>query len=113
MEKIIKLEKYIMPSLIKFNKKLYKILEVKEPSLIIKEYKIILNDDKLESLMLLNSIHPNCNPEDNKFCLPSYLLGKKFNEVRDSIEYLLSVYWIDNSYFGPWRLVKYEKITEV
>jgi len=108
MEKIINLEKEIVPSFIKYDKKMYKILSLKEPNLVIKKYKVILNEDKLESLVLIDSKHPNCDPKNNKFCLPSSLINENFNEVKEFLEkHILPIYWADDCYFCVWGLVDY------
>ena len=105
-EKSMIILREIVPKIMYYQNKIHDITSV-DSSLIIKNYKIILNSLKVKSLILFNS-HPNCNPNTNEFCLPVNVIGKKFEEVKDLISYLLSVYNVDSCYFSPWGLIKYK-----
>ena len=97
----------IIPKTMYYRGKVFDIVRV-DPSLIIKKYEINLKNSKIESIKLFNS-HPNCNLDNSEFCLPSYIIGKEISEVKDLITYSLSVYNLENSYFMPWGLIKYEE----
>jgi hypothetical protein len=99
--------KEVVPKIMYYQNKMHDITYV-DPSLVIKGYKINLNNSEVESVKLFNS-HPNSDPKTNKFCLPSNVIGKKLEEVKDLISYLLSVYNIDSCYFSPWGLIKYKE----
>jgi len=107
MREEIIIKKEIIPKIMYYQNKMYDIIFT-DPSLIIKEYKIILNKLKIESLKLFNS-HPNCNPNTNEFCLPNSVIGKEFVYIKDMINYLLSVYNLESCYFNPWGLIKYKE----
>jgi hypothetical protein len=100
-------EEKIVPKIMNYQNKIYDILYV-DPKLVIKNFKINLERFKLHSLILSNP-HPNCNPNTKIFCLPPDLLGKKIEDVRNILNYLISVYNMDSCYFSPWGLIKYKE----
>ena len=106
-EKIL-IEKEIIPKTMYYHSKIHDIFYV-DPRLIIKKYEILLNDkSEVESLNLFNP-HPNCNLKTNEFCLPDYAIGKELKDVQDYIDYTLSVYNLENSWWQPWGLIKYNE----
>jgi len=106
----MQINKKILPSLIITNHKLYKILSIVDPDLIIKNYSIIIKHGKIKKVKIVGR-HPNANDLNNEFCLPTGVIGKQLNsDIIKFIEYLISTYFLDNCYFRPYGMITYKKI---
>ena len=97
--------KEIVPKIMYYQNKIHDITFV-DPALIIKGYKIGIEDSKIRSLILSNR-HPNCNPNTKEFCLPPNVIGANVDDVKDLLSYLLTVYNMESCYFSPWGLIRY------
>ena len=103
--KIIK--KTLVPERLKYKGKLYKItyLENKYTSPC---YEILLIDNKVDTVYLRKSIHPNCKSATAEFCLPTQVRFHEFDKkVQSLIENTLVTFNLENAYFMPWGDVKY------
>ena len=105
---IHKIEIIITPSKIIFNNQLFKITKL--PSYyIIKNYEIKTFDGLIENIVL-NSQHPNANPENGELCIPDYLKKHKITKQSKFIIYnILNCYNLDDCYFTPWDEISYKK----
>lgn len=101
------IEKTIIPQRLKYKGKLYKIIYV-DKKYIIPCYEVLLSDNKINSIYLKKSIHPNCRPDTAEFCIPLQIKDNPFNkQVQTIIENTLITFNLENAYFMPWGDVKY------
>lgn len=101
----------LTPNKIKFNNTLYNIIQLHK-KYVIKGFKIKTFNKTIDEL-ILNTIHPNCNPKTFKFCLPNEVRKLKLNN--NSIEILkliMCCFNLDDCYFTPWDEIKYKKCGE-
>lgn len=103
-----KINCFIRPKKIIFKHQIYEILDLPF-KYIIKGYTIKLCDDKIEAI-ILNTQHPNADPQTNEFCIPNSLrkhkITKKSKAMINSILYCFN---LDDCYFTPWNEITYEK----
>jgi len=103
-----KIISYIVPKKIIFKEQLYEILELPF-KYNIKGYTIKLCNDKIESI-LLDSPHPNVNPETRELCIPDSLRNHKITKESKSMIYsILYCFNLDDCYFTPWHEITYKK----
>jgi len=103
--KVIK--RTLVPERLKYKGKLYKITYI-ENKYIIPCYEVLLINDKVDSVFLRKSIHPNCKPQTAEFCLPPEVRFHEFNKkVQIILENILVSFNLENAYFMPWGDVKY------
>ena len=106
---IKQINKKIIPNRILYNSEIWNITSVDE-KFVIYSYILELDEEGYIRNLILESKHPNCEPINNRFCLPNYIYQLKFNDqTRKLIENLLSTFNVNNAYFSPWKYIKYKK----
>jgi len=125
----------IVPEFIQYQGKIKKIVKIPNDYFKIREFRIIVNKNVVEDLIIMNAFHPNATPNPNEvglkfgetppyiqfFCLPENLknkdMGIDFN-IEHYIEYfiqMLKTYNYDSSYWIRWNgftLIDYEHVID-
>lgn len=105
---VYKIEKQIIPNRLIYNKKSFNIVEINSDC-VIENYFVHTIDDKIEKV-ILESEHPNCDPETGIFCLPERLYNKKISSKKlDLIEKMFETFNVDNCYQSLWHKFKYNQ----
>jgi hypothetical protein len=75
---------------------------------------VITKENKIQKI-LLAGIHPNCNPENNEYCLNKSIINKKLNEKNLSILIRsIGTYHFDDCYFKPsYKDLKYKELNSI
>ncbi len=103
-----KINIYITPKKIIFKNQLYEILELPF-KYNIRGYTIKLCNDKIEAI-LLDTPHPNVNPQTGELCIPNILRTHKITKESKAMIYsILFCFNLDDCYFTPWNEITYQK----
>jgi len=103
-----KINAFIRPKKIIFKNQLYEILQLPF-KYNIKGYTIKLCDNKIESV-LIDSPHPNVEPQTGELCIPNILRKHKITKESKSMIYsILYCFNLDDCYFTPWHEITYQK----
>ena len=113
---IITLNKIIIPSsMIDRSGYYYRISEISKLAIISKI--IIRTESRKIKQILIDTIHPNVNPETREFCIPKYLVNKIYNKANiPKIISLVKQYNLSSCFFLPWEKIrpfKYKKSEEI
>jgi len=99
----------LVPDTIIHKDKVFNITSV-DPEFIINKYELIFNDNILKGVRLVNSRHPNCDPENGMFCLPEGIKDSIFTkEMYERLKYIMRTFNLDNCYFMPWDRCTYTR----
>lgn len=99
----------IVPDIMIFKDKIFDITSV-DPEFVISKYELMIDNNILKGLKLVNSRHPNCNPENGMFCLPEGMKDNVFTtEMYERLKYAMKTFNLDNCYFMPWDRCTYTR----
>lgn len=102
------IKKEIIPNKIIFKNKIFFIKELNKKYIIKNTTIHTSQDDCILEIYLYDCKHPNCNPDNNLFCIPIDLLNIKLNKFNwKLIENTLKTYNLNSCYFTPWKDIKY------
>lgn len=109
-----KIQTLIYPERLICNKKSYDI-QINNNKFIIKEYEIITNNEgTIKDIRILDGLHPNCNPSNNYFCLPSFIKKLKVTEETIFIiENMFKVFNFNSAFYLPWESIEYRKVNNI
>ena len=103
------ISKILVPERVIHNGKVYKLTNLGS-KYIIKKYTVKTVNKKID-MVYLNSIHPNCDPNTNEFCIPNILRQHKFTKkTQRMLEQILTTFNLDDCYFKPWDDISYTQI---
>jgi len=75
----------------------------------ITNYKIYLVDGYIDKV-IINSKHPNADPDTGEFCLDEQIKKQKYDhKVRNFIEMVMCNFYLDDCYFKPWLDFSWEE----
>ena len=103
----------IIPDKIMENRKLSEITYL-DDKYDIDGFIVITKENKIQKI-LLAGVHPNCNPENNEYCLNKSIINKKLNEKNLSILIRsIGTYHFDDCYFKPsYKDLKYKELNSI
>lgn len=97
----------IIPTKLIVNSNFY-FIKILNYSFIIDSFDIYTKDEKIDKIIITKGKHPNCNPIDQTFCIPSYL--KNLSLTSDNIKIIkemLKIFNFDNAHYVPWFAFEY------
>lgn len=99
----------VIPTKLIHNSTLRKI-EVTNSKFIIEKFEIFTKDKKIDTIVITEGKHPNCNPEDGVFCIPDYLKRLTLNhETLKIIIEMFKIFNFESAYYLPWGSIEYAK----
>lgn len=75
----------------------------------ITNYKIYIVDGRIDKV-IIDSKHPNADPDTGEFCLDEQIKKQEYNNnLRKFIEMVMCNFYLDDCYFKPWLDFSWEE----
>ena len=108
MSEII-VDKILVPHIIMYKNNVYYICDFHK-KYIIRQYKVVINENEKIYKVFIDAAHPNANPQTSEFCISDQLKELAFDSFSQSVlENMLITFRIDDCYFTPWGEVSYDQ----